>query len=125
MAVAPERAFGDSLRDHLDAIAERDLVRFAKTVHRDVALVGPAGSVLRGYDAAIAAHRDWFSEDGWTFSPEILWTNQRDDCGWALTSVTYSTLSGALSRFLLFLLFVRGETGWQLIYDQNTPLSSP
>lgn len=113
--------FASALSEHLDAISSRDIDRFARTLHRDVRLIGPSGSMIHGYDEAVAAHRGWFIEGGWVFEPSILWTEERSDSAWALTSIRYST-TRELTRFLLFLLFVRDGEDWKLIYDQNTPL---
>jgi ketosteroid isomerase-like protein len=115
--------FQEALHDHLDSISSRDVERFARTLHPDVRLIGPTGSIIRGYDDAVAAHRGWFIEGGWVFEPSILWTEEREGAAWALTSVRYSTPQG-LTRFLLFLLFVR-DGDWKLIYDQNTPFTNP
>lgn len=115
-------AFEAALSEHLGAITARDIERFAHTLHRDVHLVGPNGSTIAGYDDAVAAHRGWFAEPGWSFSPATLWSGERGESAWALTDVRYIS-AGKLNRFLLFLLFVREGGRWQLIYDQNTPLS--
>jgi ketosteroid isomerase-like protein len=116
--------FADALHEHLSAIRERDIERFARTLHADVHLVGPNGSVIEGYEDAVAAHRGWFAEAGWAFEPSVRWSDERDDAAWALADVRYA--SGAkLDRFLLFLLFVRDGGRWKLVYDQNTPLMPP
>ena len=122
--VDQDSAFRQALRDHLQAISSRDIERFGQTLHRDVRLIGPTGSIIHGYDDAVAAHRGWFIEGGWVFEPTTLWTDEREDAAWSLTSVRYSSKKG-LDRFLLFLLFVRTEAGWKLIYDQNTPYTNP
>lgn len=116
-------AFTSALKDHLESISLRNIDQFAHTLHHDVRLVGPTGSIIHGYDDAVAAHRGWFIEGGWVFESSILWTQERDDSAWALTSIRYSTAQG-LTRFLLFLLFVRDGGDWKLIYDQNTPFTN-
>ncbi|HET9028689.1 MAG TPA: nuclear transport factor 2 family protein [Candidatus Aquilonibacter sp.] len=118
-----QSGFAAALDEHLNAIARRDIEGFARTLHRDVRLIGPTGSVIHGYDEAVAAHRGWFIEGGWVFEPSILWTEEREGAAWALTSIRYST-GKELTRFLLFLLFVRDGDRWKLIYDQNTPLTN-
>ncbi len=119
-----QSSFETALNEHLAAISSRDIERFAKTLHPDVRLVGPTGSIVHGYDDAVAAHHGWFAEGGWTFEPSVLWSGERDDAAWALTSVRY-TVPNKLDRFLLFLLFVRTDDTWKLIYDQNTPFTNP
>jgi ketosteroid isomerase-like protein len=122
VAVIARQTFQAALIDHLDAISGHDIDRFACTLHRDVHLIGPMGSQIAGYDDAVAAHRGWFAEAGWTFEPTVLWSGEREGAAWALTDVRYSNGS-ELNRFLLFLMFVRDGESWKLIYDQNTPLS--
>ena len=119
-----QSGFADALSEHLESISMRDIERFGRTLHHDVRLIGPTGSVIHGYDDAVAAHRGWFIEGGWVFEPSIVWTEERNDSAWALTSIRYSTPQG-LTRFLLFLLFVRETGQWKLIYDQNTPFTNP
>ena len=121
--IGRQSAFEDALSEHLDAIATRDLERFARTLHRDVRLIGPTGSVIHGFDDAVAAHRGWFAEGGWVFEPSIEWVEERDGAAWALANVRYTSASG-LNRFLLFLLFVKDGENWKLIYDQNTPFTN-
>jgi ketosteroid isomerase-like protein len=124
VAVIDQRsAFRQTLDDHLEAIAKRDMERFSRTLHRDVRLIGPGGSIIYGYDDAVAAHRGWFSEDGWTFEPVVQWADERSDAAWALASVRYASAKG-IDRFLLLLLFVRDGENWKLIYDQNTPCTN-
>ncbi len=118
-----QTAFSNALTEHLDAIARRDVERFARTLHHDVRLIGPTGSIIHGYDDAVAAHRGWFAEGGWVFEPSVVWSEERDGAAWALTNVRYSTTQG-LTRFLLFLLFVKDGDNWKLIYDQNTPFTN-
>lgn len=109
--------------EHLRAITERDIDAFARTVHEDVRLVGPSGALIEGRDAAVAAHRVWFEQGAWSFAYSILFSDEYGDAGWSLASVTY-TSGTDVTRFVLFMLFVRTEAGtWELIYDQNTPLS--
>lgn len=117
-------SFLEALTEHLDAIAERDLDRFAATLSQDdVRLVGGDGRIIEGRDNAIAAHREWFMNGQWRFAPEILWLREEADAGWALTRITYT--DGDASRlFLLLFLFVREADAWKLVYDQNTGIAA-
>lgn len=112
----------EALEEHLEAIRIRDLDRFAATLaHDDVRLVGGDGHVIEGRENAVAAHRDWFMDDRWTFDPEILWTREEAGAAWALTRVTYRE-ADAERRFMLLFLFVDESGEWRLVYDQNTPI---
>ena len=116
--------FLEALTEHLDAIASRDIDRFAATLARDdVRFVGGDGRIIEGRENVIAAHRGWFSSDAWRFEPELLWTREEPGAGWALTRVTY--IEGRTHKqFLLLFLFVNEEDAWRLVYDQNTPIAA-
>ncbi len=116
--------FLEALTEHLDAIATRDIDRFAATLATDdVRFVGGDGRIIEGRENAVAAHRAWFSEEGWRFEPELLWTREESGAGCALTRVTYTAAAGQ-TQFLLLLLFVSEDGAWKLVYDQNTPITS-
>jgi hypothetical protein len=56
----------------LEAIRTRDIDLFAPTLAlTDVRFVGGDGRITEGRENVIAAHRDWFATEGWTFVPEI------------------------------------------------------
>lgn len=80
------------------------------------------GRVIEGRDNIVAAHRDWFMNDRWTFEPEILWTREQTDAGWALTLVHYKE-NGKGRDFLSLFIFVDEDGAWKLVYDQNTPVA--
>lgn len=113
----------EALEEHLEAISERDIDRFAATLAtNDVRFVGGDGRIIEGRENVVAAHRDWFMAEGWRFQPEILWTREEAGAAWALTRVTY-TENGATRMFLLLFLFVDEDGNWRLVYDQNTPIT--
>jgi hypothetical protein len=116
-------SFLEALTEHIEAIREREIDRFAATLTNDdeIRFVGGDGGITEGRENVIAAHRDWFADDRWTFDPEILWTREEQNAAWALTRVTYR--EGDRSRqFLLSFLFVQEGGEWRLLYDQNTPI---
>lgn len=114
--------FLEALEEHIDAIRERDIDRFAATLAKDdVHFVGGEGGIIEGRENAVAAHREWFMDDRWTFEPEILWTREEAGAAWALTRVSYREAENR-KHFLLFLLFVQEDGEWRLVYDQNTPI---
>lgn len=114
-------SFLEALEEHIDAIRMRDIDRFAATLADDVRLVGGEGGVIEGRENAVAAHRDWFMDDRWTFEPEILWTREEAGAAWALTRVTYREAENT-KLFMLLFLFVEEDGEWRLVYDQNTPI---
>jgi ketosteroid isomerase-like protein len=113
----------EALEEHFEAISERDIDRFAATLAADdVRFVGGDGRIIDGRENVIAAHRDWFMNEGWRFDPEILWTREEDGAAWALTRVEYSE-NGSARAFLLLFLFVEENGNWRVVYDQNTPIT--
>ncbi len=111
----------EAFEEHIDAIKTRDIDRFAATLaNDDVHLVGADGAVIEGRENAIAAHRDWFMNDAWTFDPEIVWTREETGAAWVLTRVTYR--ESGTKHFMLMFLFVQENGEWRLVYDQNTPI---
>jgi ketosteroid isomerase-like protein len=116
-------SFLEALEEHLDAIRMRDIDRFDATLAKDdVRFVGGDGRIIEGRENAVAAHRDWFMDDRWTFDPEILWTREEAGAAWALTRVTYRERESE-RQFLLLFLFVQEQGEWRLVYDQNTPIA--
>ena len=115
--------FHEGLREHLSAIAARDIERFAATVSRDPAarVIAPDGGAIVGFESIVEAHRGWFESDGWTFSPTTIFERESDTLGFALLEVHYREASGA-KRFLLSAVFALEDGIWRLLYDQNTPL---
>jgi uncharacterized protein (TIGR02246 family) len=113
----------EALEEHLEAITERDIDRFAATLAADdVHFAGGDGRIVEGRENIVAAHRDWFMDDTWRFEPEILWTREESGAAWALTRVQYSE-NGTERQFLLLFLFVNEDGSWRLVYDQNTPIT--
>jgi ketosteroid isomerase-like protein len=116
-------SFLEALEEHLEAIRSRDIDRFAATLAQDeVRFVGGDGRIIDGRDNAVAAHREWFMDERWTFDPEIEWTHEEAGAAWALTRVTYRE-AGSERQFMLLFLFVQEQGEWRLVYDQNTPIS--
>lgn len=115
-------SFIEALTEHIDAIQERDIDRFAATLaQNDVQFIGGDGSIIDGRENAIEAHRGWFMNDDWTFNPEVLWTREEGDLALALTRVDYRE-KDAQKQFMLLFAFVREPEGWKLLLDQNTPI---
>lgn len=114
--------FIEALNEHIEAIRERDIDRFAATIaNDDVRFVGGDGSTIEGRENGIEAHRGWFASDDWTFDPEVLWTREGRDLALALARVSYRE-RGDSKQFMLLLAFVREDGGWKFLYDQNTPI---
>lgn len=112
----------EALEDHLEAIGERDIDRFAASLAQDdVRFVGGDGSILEGKEIIVAAHRDWFAASDWQFVPEILSTREESGAAWALTRVRY-TEKGTARIFLLLFILTSEAGAWRIAYDQSTPI---
>lgn len=120
MAVEASSRFDTDLEAHVRAIQDRDIEAFAATIAPNPLLVGPGGSLLRGYDEVVRTHREWFSSTTFSFETQEIERQERGDAAWALLRVHYRAASDE-SRFLLLLIFVPVDGKWKLAYDQNTP----
>jgi uncharacterized protein (TIGR02246 family) len=118
-----------ALEAHLDAIRRRDLDAFAATVHKDVTLVLPNGTLLGGRDEVVGFHREWFASESWRMA---LTPERRASAGDTAVSVFAADYhdvddEGApyRRRYRLVMVFVRQGDEWLLLHDQNTVLPVP
>jgi ketosteroid isomerase-like protein len=120
-------SFRSALDEHLAALQERDIVRFAATLGEQVMVVDGAGRLLEGREVVVRSHADWFaSPDRWTFRYSVRNIRDFGCAAFALIEVAYQQSSAAAPvEFLLLLVFERTPGGaWRFVYDQNTPLVS-
>lgn len=116
----------ETLAEHLSAIADRDLTRYAATLHDQVTLILPNGTRHEGRDSVIDFHRDFFADTDWTqdfhrlrlvTTPTTMAVTHRAD---------YSDVDQAgepvRMAFLVALVFVQDGARWLLLHDQCTPL---
>ncbi|MFN2449576.1 MAG: nuclear transport factor 2 family protein [Candidatus Baltobacteraceae bacterium] len=114
--------FLEALTEHLDAVRERDIDRFAQTLAgQGVQFIGGDGTLLEGKENVVAAHREWFMNEHWTFDPEIVSTREEAGASFALLRVTY-TEQGQRKEFWLSFGFVEEDGAWKVLCDQNTPI---
>ncbi|WP_203992505.1 YybH family protein [Virgisporangium aurantiacum] len=116
--------FDAALETHLDAIRRRDLDAFAATVHEDVTLVLPNGTLVCGRDEVVDFHRGWFGSDTWRMD---LATERRVSAGdteVAVFLVDYHDADDGGApyhrRYRLAMVFARHDGEWLLLHDQNT-----
>lgn len=114
--------FPHALLEHLAAIAARDIDVFARSIHPRVRLVGSDGTVREGAEAAIEAHRAWFADPQWSIEFAPLFLEHQGECCWSLVRARFEQAETS-KTFLLFLLFVRENGRWLLVYDQGTDLA--
>jgi uncharacterized protein (TIGR02246 family) len=118
-------AFAEALDRHLAAIAARDAESYLATVHDDVSLVLPNGTLLGGRTAVAEFHRDWFSDPDWQMDVTVLHTATAGGTAVAVLDVDYRDVDAAgepyAKQYLLGLVFTRDDAGtWLLLHDQNT-----
>jgi hypothetical protein len=121
----PDVEFLGALDRHLAAMAERNIDAFTPTVGARVRLAGTSGTVIDGYDAAVAAYGEWFAAGEWRLdASDRVFARSDGNVGWALVRVRVERDVGT-EHFNLFLLFERENDGvWRLQYDQGTTIVS-
>jgi uncharacterized protein (TIGR02246 family) len=116
--------FPAAVNHHLSAIARRDLDGYLATVHPDVNLIMPNGTLLSGHDELAAFHRDWFGDPDWSWELDLRRTVTAGDTGIAIFAADYHDLDGKGQpyelSYLLTLVFARDGDRWLLVHDQNT-----
>jgi uncharacterized protein (TIGR02246 family) len=116
--------FAEAVDAHLAAIARRDLDGYVATVHDDVTLITPTGTLVAGRDDVARFHGDWFSDPDWSWELEPLRSTVAGETGVAVLAVHYRDVDGAGKpvemRYVLSLIFVRHDDRWLLLHDQNT-----
>ncbi|MBN6050673.1 SgcJ/EcaC family oxidoreductase, partial [Nonomuraea sp. RK-328] len=116
--------FSQALDAHLAAIEARDLEGYLATVHQDISLILPNGTLLRGKEAVAEFHTAWFANTDWSTRTETVRAETAGDAAFALLSVVYDDLDpeGKPYRkpYYLTLYFTRTDGRWLLVHDQNT-----
>jgi len=113
----------DTIDQHLATIVGRDLDGFLATIHPDITIIVPNGNVMRGADAVLEFHREWFADGDWTYETERVDAITTPSTATRIVEVTYRDApSEPATRFVMGLTFVREDDRWLLIHDQCTRL---
>ncbi len=117
--------FKKQLDKHLNAIVSRDFESFIDTVSKDnITLIMPNGKLIIKYNDFADLHKEWFSDDDWSMSYEIINTIEKPDICSALLAVDYKDVDEKNEPvglcYYLNLIFERNGDSWLLIHDQNT-----
>ena len=115
--------FHAALDAHIASIAARDVDAYADTLTErdDLQLIFPGGERIDGVEGVIDFHEDWFDDEKWVFSIEVLKTQVGADMAYAFTKTSYQDEEGAPPRFAwLVLVFALEDGEWKLVHDQNT-----
>ena len=118
--------FECTLQTHIDAIQSRDFQKFETTITQgeELTFILPNGKLFRSSEEYKTLLKDWFAQDGWTFSPEIISQVEGQDMASALLLIDYREKNRngkpyQLKHFLS-LIFKKEGKQWRLIHDQNT-----
>ena len=123
-------SFDEVLKSHLDAVKNRDLETFSKTLATDdkLTIILPNGSTMRGINEIVDFHRNWFADNDWTLDLEPVHSWHSESAGCAMFNVTYNDLDSTGNPYQLFylltLVFIKQDGQWLLVHDQNTMLPS-
>ncbi len=118
--------FKDALNIHLEAIKNRDIDGFKKTIVPDdrLTVILPNGSLIKGYDNIIKFHENWFKDMDWSINFSVINKLIGSDLSSALIEVKYNDVNEEKEayhlEFYLNLIFSKENSNWLLIYDQNT-----
>jgi len=81
------------MKQHLDAVTNRDLVTLKSTMHPDgkMQLILPGAKIMDGVDAFMNYHTEWFADttSQWTFETKIVNSEVGENLGMAITEIMY------------------------------------
>ncbi len=117
--------FKQLLELHLKSLVLKDYKGFIDTVSKDnITLVMPNGNLITTYKDFAKLHKEWFSDNDWSISYEIINTMEKSDICTAFLSVLYKDVNEknepVILTYFLNLIFEKKDNNWFLIHDQNT-----
>ncbi|RPH29383.1 MAG: hypothetical protein EHM93_17515 [Bacteroidales bacterium] len=121
-----ENTFLETLNAQLNAIQNRDLDGYVKTISQksDIIMILASGKILNNRDSIIAMHKEWFASKTWSLKCTIDHTVVKKEFGIALLTFNYHDIDEHGKPYdvnnLLSLIFENQDGTWRLIYDQNT-----
>lgn len=86
-----KRDFIGTLKKHLNAVAQKDLVVLKSTMSPEgkMHLILPKTEIISSVDSFMNFHKEWFKDTSWTFETEILHTDIGEKLGIAITEIMY------------------------------------
>ena len=118
--------FQQALQRHLTAIQAHDLDTFLDTIANDgsLTLILPNGSYLDDYEEIVELHKEWFADQQWQMTTELVATHESAEMASALSLVTYEDVDEEGQpvelQYFLNLLFAKQDNKWVVVHDQNT-----
>src|SRR5699024_12879728 len=85
--------FNQTLKRHMQAITQKDLVNFTDTIHKtNITLVLPNGKLIQNRKEFIQFNQDWFSNRDWKISYEIVKSQESKEMSFAVLLIHYDDL---------------------------------
>ncbi|MDF0708473.1 YybH family protein [Flagellimonas okinawensis] len=121
-------AFVGIMEKHLNAVTNRDLPTLQSTMHPGgkMQLILPGMEIIHGVDGFMEYHKDWFSDENWTFDTKILNTDVGEQFGMAITEIVYREpeRDGApyFNRMIVSYVLEHVNGNWYIIKDHASSI---
>ena len=115
--------FDAALKAHFEAIQNRDIEAYTKTITADpnLPLIFPEGTMLMTRAEVIDFHKTWFADPNWVYEPKVIGTLVSGNAAVATIRYAYrDNPDGPPRSAFLGLVFELQNGEWRLIHDQNT-----
>lgn len=119
-------SFQQALERHLLAVKEHNIDAFCDTIATDgsLTMILPNGNLLDSYEEIMDLHREWFADQEWEMTTELVNTTETSEMATALLLVNYADVDEegypVQFQYFLNLIFANRNGKWLLIHDQNT-----
>ncbi|MCB0106153.1 MAG: SgcJ/EcaC family oxidoreductase [Caldilineaceae bacterium] len=119
-------SFEQALERHLQAVKAHDIDAFLDTIATDGSLmmILPNGNLLDSYEEIVELHQDWFADQEWQMTTELVNTQVSSEMASALLLVNYADVDEdghpVQFQYFLNLIFAKRNGKWLVIHDQNT-----
>jgi len=120
------KAFHATLRQHLGAIAARDLATLRKSLAPDgtMHLLRPATKPVFGVDKYLSYHEAWFKEPSWSIKSTITDSDVGTDMGYALVDLMYNVPNRNgkpyWNKMLLTFNLKKYDGSWYVVTDHSS-----
>lgn len=119
-------SFHAVLVKHLDTIQNKDIIPFLQTIsdQDNISVIMPNGRLISGYKDVTKLNKDWFADNDWSLSYQIIKEECTDEMGYAVAEIDYNDVDANGNPYnkiyYLTLIFKRIHEKWLLVHDQNT-----
>lgn len=118
-------SFENTLDKHINSIKNRNLDEYLSTVsQKNITVIFPNGKILNSFKDVSDFHKEWFSENNWTFDYEIVQKTVLQSTAIVVLKIKYcekdENQNNKTINYILSLIFAKENNQWKLIHDQNT-----